>query len=134
MIPFPSSSIMKFSITCFAITLLAGLLSMGLLGQGLYYLISPILDLKFPPMKSWHGDWIWPVVLYVSILWPFGFLIGGWTYLSLIKFGWPKITLYGIYICILLIWDSFLWFIMLNWQPENNLLSSNFQFEQIRRL
>ena len=108
MIPFPSSSIMKFSIICFAITLVVGLLSMGLLGQGLYYLISPILNLKFPPMKSWHGDWIWPVVIYVSLLWPFSFLIGGGSYLLLIKFGWGKIVLNSLYICILLIWDLFL--------------------------
>ena len=95
---------------------------MGLLGYGLYYIVSPILNLKFPPMETWHGDWVWPVLFYVSILWPFSFLMAGWAHLSLIKFGWSKIVMYTIYICILLIWDLFLWFLMLNWQPENKLI------------
>jgi len=94
---------------------------MGLLGQSLYYLISPILYLKFPPMNSWNGDWVWPALIYMSVLWPFGFLIGGKAHLRLIKFGWPKIVLYGIYICILLIWDLLLWFTILNLLPKNNL-------------
>jgi len=94
---------------------------MGLLGYGLYYIVSPILNLKFPSMETWHGDWVWPVLFYVSILWPFGFLIAGWAHLSFIKFGWSKIVLYTIYICILLLWDLFLWFMILIWQPENKL-------------
>ncbi len=112
---------MKFSIICFVITLVLGLSTMGLLGYGLYYLVSPILNLKFPPMKTWHGDWVWPVLFFVGILWPFSFLIAGWTHLSLLKLGWPKIALFAVYISILLIWDLFLWFMMLNWQPKNKL-------------
>ena len=118
---FPSSNIMKFSIICFIITLALGLLSMGFLGQILYYLISPILNLKFPPINSWHGDWVWPALIYVSILWAFAFLIAGRTSLLLIKFGWPKSVLYGIYICILLIWDLFLWFMVLSFLPKDKL-------------
>jgi hypothetical protein len=113
---------MKFSIICFAVTLVLGLLSMGLLGQILYYPISPILNLKFPPINAWHGDWVWPASIYISILWPFGFLIGGWISSPLAKPGWPKIVLYSTYICILLIWDLFLWFMILNLLPKNGFL------------
>lgn len=122
MTPFLSPKIMKFSIICFSITFILGLVSMGLFGQGLYYLVSPILNLKFPPMSSWHGDWVWPVSFMSGMFWSFGFLIGGWIYSLLKKFGWPRIALYCIYIFILFIWDLFVWFMILNVQPANSLI------------
>ncbi len=109
---------MKFSIKCFAVTFVFGLLSMGLLGQVLYYIVSPVLNFIFPPMSSWTGDWVWPALIYASVLWPFGFFISGWSQVLLIKFGWPKIVLHSIYVSILLIWDLFLWALMLELLPK----------------
>ncbi len=109
---------MRFSIICFAVSLALGLLSMGLLGQILYYIVSPVLNLIFPPMKLWTGDWVWPALIYASVLWPFGFFISGYSHLLLTKLGWAKIALYGVYVWILVMWDLLLWVLMLELLPK----------------
>jgi hypothetical protein len=109
---------MKFSIVCFIVALVLGLVSMGLLGQLLYYLVAPILRLRFPALKSWTGDWVWPAMIYISVLWPFGFLIAGWANLYMVNFAWPKIVTWGAYAGILLLWDLLLWFLILTLLPK----------------
>lgn len=113
---------MKFSVICFVVTLVLGLLTMGLMGQGLYYPVSPLLNLIYPPLSTWHGDWMWPAFFLVGALWSFGFLISGWINVLLRKRGWPTIALAGIYISVLLMWDLLIWLVILNFQSPGHLM------------
>ncbi|HEX8386033.1 MAG TPA: hypothetical protein VF576_07615, partial [Rubricoccaceae bacterium] len=51
---------LKGSVIAFAVVLVLGFVGMGLLGAGLYYAVSPVLGLRFPPIDEWQGDWVWP--------------------------------------------------------------------------
>ncbi len=110
---FPTTKVMRFSLVAFVITLALGLLSMGFLGIGLYYLVSPLLDLKFPDLDSLHGDWVWPALILSGMFWSFGFLIAGWVYLTLARFNLNKATRIAIYVLILLLWAIIIWSILL---------------------
>ena len=110
---FPSTKVMRFSLVAFVITLALGLLSMGFLGIGLYYIVSPILDLKFPDLDSIHGDWVWPALILSGMLWSFGFLFAGWIYLYLARFDWAQSTRIAIYVLTLLLWALILWSLIL---------------------
>ncbi len=109
----PSSKVMRFSLIGFVITMALGLLSMGFLGIGIYYIVSPILNQKFPDLDSLHGDWVWPALILAGMFWSFGFLIAGWVYLYLSRFKWSKSILISIYIFILLLWALLIWTLIL---------------------
>ncbi len=111
------------STKCFIVSLVLGLLSMGLLGQLIYWCVSPVLRLRFPPMASWTGDWVWPALIYISVLWPFGFLLAGWVNRYVKGLGWPRAAVCGIYVGILLFWGLFLWFVALTLLPKPNFRS-----------
>ena len=111
---FPSTTVMRFSLISFIITLALGLLSMGFLGIGLYYLVSPILNLYFPPIDSLHGDWAWPAMIISGMVWSFAYPIAGWVYLHLTRFDWTRMTKVLAYIFILLLWDLILWALILD--------------------
>ena len=113
---------MKFSLICFMSTLVGGFLAMGLMGLGLYYGVSPVLNLHFPSVDTWHGDWVWPVFFLGGALWSFGFLISGLCCSPLQKRNWPKIALVGIYAGILWLWDLLIWFMILWYQPIDKLM------------
>ncbi len=114
---------MTFSTKCFIISLFLGVSSMGLQGQLICWLVSPVLKLRFPPMKSWTGDWVWPALIYVSVLWPFGFLLAGWVNRHMNEFDWPRAVVCGAYLGILLLWGWFLWFVTLTLLPKPNFRS-----------
>ena len=61
----------KFSLIAFFITAILGLLSMGALGGLLYYPVS-FLFASYPTLNDWSGDWVWPSVIMVGMLWSFG--------------------------------------------------------------
>lgn len=108
----PTTKVMRFSLLAFIATLALGLLSMGFLGIGLYYVVSPILDLKFQDLDSLHGDWVWPALILSGMFWSFGFLFAGWLYLYLEKhrtINWSKPILTTIYIIVLLLWALIIW-------------------------
>ncbi|MFV0678856.1 hypothetical protein [Ottowia sp.] len=66
---------MKRSVLAFLISAGWGLLGMGLLGLALYYAVLPALWPWFLPESQWHGDWVWPAMIGVGMLWSLGFLI-----------------------------------------------------------
>ena len=111
---FPTTKVMRFSLLAFIATLALGLLSMGFLGIGLYYLVSPILDLKFPDLDSLHGDWVWPALILSGMFWSLAFLLAGWVYSFLTRHDWTKLTKVLAYIFILLLWDMILWAVILS--------------------
>lgn len=119
----PSTSVMRFSLIAFIVSLALSLFSMGILGGLLYYIALPLLALIFPKLptdiNAWHGDWVWPAMISMPMLWAFGFLIAGWVYLYLKKLDWTILTLKTSYIVILLFWNFMIWLILLlNISPE----------------
>ena len=108
----------RFSIVAGVGLFALGFLSMGLTGAVLYYTVFMVLG-SFPPMDDWHGDWVWPAMILVSILFPLGFIFGGlaWHYLKA-KIS-SKIVLRIIYILILWLWTAFLWYFTLRINGDN---------------
>ena len=108
----PSTRIMRFSLLACVVTLFLGLFSMGFLGLLLYYMVSPILDLKFPDFDSLHGDWIWPAIILAGMVWAFGFLFAGSLYLYIkehTKLEGSKFSLITTYAIVLFLWALIIW-------------------------
>jgi hypothetical protein len=104
----------KFSFIAFLVALSLGLLSMGILGASLYYTVLPILAMQFPPLSTWHGDWVWPAMISAGMLWSFGFLIAGVANHNLLKQNTSKHLRQLIYIIILWLWAFIIWQLILN--------------------
>ena len=118
---------MTFSTKCFIVSFLLGVSSIGLLGQVIYWFVSPVLRLRFPPMRSWTGDWVWPALIYVSVLWPFGFLLAGWANKHVHELDWPRVIVCGVYVGVLLLWGLFLWLVALTLLPKPDFRSQRKQ-------
>ena len=100
---------MKRSVVAFVIALGLGFLSMGALGMLLWYPVMPVLAPFHGDANDWHGDWVWPTIITVSMLWPFSFLVAGWINLRLemAQIGrWPRCFVYiaMLWLGALLIW------------------------------
>ena len=98
----------KFSLIAFFVTAILGLLSMGALGGILYYPVS-FLFAPYPNINDWHGDWVWPTLIMVGMLWSFGFVFAAvaWYYLN--KISDSKVLLISVYVAILWLWAALLW-------------------------
>jgi len=119
----PKTKVMRFSVIAFTLSIIISLFSMGFLGLGLYFIASPILTLLFPnvpsDMNTWHGDWVWPAMISLPMIWSFSFLIAASVYLYLQKLDWTNLTLKTCYIVILLLWNLLIWLVLLlNVMPE----------------
>ncbi len=108
----------KGSVIACGIVLALGLLGMGSLGILLYYLVSPVLSLRFPSMENWHGDWVWPAVIGVGMAWSFGFLVAGVVNYFLMGRQISRIPRRLIYLGILWLWDLVVWFLVLAFAPD----------------
>ena len=119
----PNTKVMRFSLIAFILSILLSLFSMGFLGAGLYFIAAKPLALLFPnvssDMNTWRGDWVWPAMISLPMLWSLSFLIAGRVYLFLQKQDWTNLTLKTSYIVILLLWNLLIWFVLLmNIKPE----------------
>lgn len=103
----------RFSTIAFIVTGGLGLFSMGALGAALYYPVS-FLFKAYPTFNDWHGDWVWPTLIMVGMLWSLGFIFGGimWHYLQ--KVITSSIALKIVYGIILWVWAAILWFIIIS--------------------
>jgi len=99
----------KFSIIAFMITAALGFGSMGFLGLGLYYPVAFLFS-SYRDIDNWHGDWIWPTIIIVGMLWSLGFIIAGVAWHYLIKKIGSLLVLRVIYILVLWLWAAFLWY------------------------
>ena len=108
----------KWSVLACVVSLVLGFVSIGLLGAMLYYPVAPVLLLRFPPPDAWRGDWVWPAVLEVSFLWPFGFLIAGEMDRRLARRQTPVIRRRISYGGILWLWVLAVWFFVLSLPPN----------------
>ena len=108
----------KWSVLAFGVSQVLGFVSLGLLGALLYYPVAPLLLLRFPPPGTWRGDWVWPAVLEVSFLWPFGFLIAAELDRRLARRQTPVLWRRIAYGGTLWLWLLAAWFLTL-WLPPN---------------
>jgi len=112
------SLVTKFSLIAFITIFVLGLVSMGVLGHILYYPIA-FLFTNYPFIDDWSGDWIWPTLIGVGMLWSWAFIFAGviWHYLS--KIISNSILLIVSYLLILWSWDAFVWLIFIknNMEP-----------------
>jgi hypothetical protein len=80
---------MKGSLAGVVLALAASFLSFGTSGLVLYFVASPVIERFYPPLSQWHGPWVWPVLVGVTILWAPSFLVAGATNQHLTKRNWP---------------------------------------------
>lgn len=109
----------KFSSIAFITTLALGLISMGALGAVLYYPVSFLFP-SYPSFNDWHGDWVWPAMIMVGMIWSIGFILAGITWHYLYKLIRSKLILRIIYIIILWLWAALLWYVIIknNLEPQ----------------
>jgi hypothetical protein len=105
------------SAIAFVVTLALGLLSMGLLGAALYYAVLLALPRSFPHIDSIGGDWVWPAVILVGMLWSVAFLIAGWLNKRLMVRGMGNGLRRTIYVIVLWLWAYALWAIAIFSRP-----------------
>ncbi|PXX27757.1 hypothetical protein C7972_106107 [Arenibacter sp. ARW7G5Y1] len=98
----------KFSLIAFFITAILGLVSMGALGGLLYYPVS-FLFASYPSLDDWSGDWVWPSVIMVGMLWSFGFVFAALAWYYIQKITQSKMLLIIAYLLILWLWAALLW-------------------------
>ncbi|WP_421999760.1 hypothetical protein [Reyranella sp.] len=68
---------LKWSVAACGLAIFASFLSLGLLGYVLYYLAYPVVGLVYPPLTSWRGDTVWPLIIGAGIIWSLSFLVAG---------------------------------------------------------
>ncbi|WP_377844112.1 hypothetical protein [Bosea sp. UC22_33] len=68
---------MKASLLGFVSAFALSFLSLGYISLALYGVVSPVLTQMYPPLETWRGPWVWPVLVGVAILWSLSFLIAG---------------------------------------------------------
>lgn len=68
---------LKWSLVGCAAAVLASFLSLGMLGYVLYYLAYPIVVFVYPPLTTWRGDAVWPLIIGAGIVWSLSFLVAG---------------------------------------------------------
>ncbi len=88
-----------------------GLLSMGFLGASLYYAVLFALPSSLPHLDSIGGDWVWPAVIMVGMLWSIAFLIAGFLNNRLIARGMRTGLRRAVYVFVLWLWAYALWMI-----------------------
>jgi hypothetical protein len=99
------------------VTFALGLLSMGLLGAGLYYAVFFALPSSFPHIDSIGGDWVWPAVIVIGMLWSIGFLMAGWLNNRLVARGTKAALRRVVYVSVLWLWAYALWAIAIFSRP-----------------
>jgi hypothetical protein len=68
---------MWWSVAAFVLFAFLGIAGMGALSAMLVVFASPFLNLCFPPLDSWRGDWVWPIMVVYGVIWPLSFLVAG---------------------------------------------------------
>lgn len=91
--------------------------SLGYVSLVLYAVVSPVLTLLYPPLESWQGPWVWPVLVGVAILWSVSFLVAGAVDLRLGASGWSGRRRWLVYLGILWLGALASWLVVLglNW-------------------
>ena len=92
-------------------------LSMGMLGLVLYYLVSPLLNLWFPPLEIWDQSQVWPVIIAMPIVWAPAFLVAGIVNRQTKRRGWSRRARIALYFGILWLAALLAWLVLLPANP-----------------
>lgn len=103
----------KGSIFGFLAAIGLAFLTLGYSSLVLYAVASPVLGLIYPPMADWHGPWVWPVLVGVTILWAPGFLMAGILDHRLAASGWSSRRRSWIYLAVLWLAAVLSWLVIL---------------------
>lgn len=108
---------MKASLLGFVAAFALSFLSLGYISLALYGAVSPVLTQVYPPLETWRGPWVWPVLVGVAILWSPSFLIAGAVDLRLHAARASRRTRWLAYLAILWLGALASWFLVLglNW-------------------
>ena len=68
---------LKWSIVGLLLAAIGAFLSLGVQGLALYGLVSPVLNLIYPPLESWDQSIVWPLIVGAGLLWSLSFLPAG---------------------------------------------------------
>ena len=68
---------LKWSIAGFVLAAIGSFLSLGLQGLALYGLVSPALNLIYPPLDRWDQSTVWPLIVGAGLIWSLSFLPAG---------------------------------------------------------
>jgi len=109
------SYVTRFSAIATVATAILGFISMGMLGGLLYYPVSFALK-PFPHLNDLKGDWVWPAVIMIGMLWSLGFVWGGLSWHLLEGLINSTTVLKVIYAVILWSWALLLWYLVLSKQ------------------
>lgn len=88
------------SIVAALLAAVGAILSMGLLGLVLYHLVSPVLNLAFPPLSAWDQSLVWPVVLAMPLPWSPSFILAGVVNRQMMRRGWTRRRRIALYVAI----------------------------------
>jgi len=93
-------------------------LSMGLLGLVVYYLVSPVLNVWFPPLEDWDQSLVWPIIIAMPVLWAPALVVAGIVNRSTKLGGWSRRRRISLYLAI--IWGASLlvWLLLLSLNPS----------------
>lgn len=100
----------RFSIITFFIMDVLGFFSMGLLGAVLYFPVAFLMPITIDDLP---GDSVWPTVILIGLLWPFGFLVAAWLWERLSDKITSKAALRMSYTAVLWIWAAALWYMFM---------------------
>lgn len=89
------------SIVATFLALLGAFLSMGLLGLILYHLVSPGLNLVYPPLTQWDQSQVWPVMLAMPLPWSPSFIVAGLVNRRVERKGWARRSRIPLYVAII---------------------------------
>lgn len=104
---------MKRSVIAFVLIVILGLLSMGFLGALLYYPVYPLFAARYGDLNDWRGDWVWPAIIMVGMLWSIGFLIAGFVNHRLVSVNARVALRRAVYALVLWAWAAILWAVTL---------------------
>ena len=68
---------LKWSIGAFLLAAFGAFLSLGLQGLALQVLVSPVLNLMFPPLDRWDPSAVWPLIIAAGLVWSISFVPAG---------------------------------------------------------
>lgn len=104
-----------------AATILAALgsfLSLGMLGLVLYYVVSPALNLAFPPLDAWDQTVVWPVIIAAPLVWSPVFVPAGILNRHLSRSGWTRPRRIVVYAAIIWLAAVASWWLILSVNPD----------------
>lgn len=104
----------KYSFIAFLVCLFLSILSMGAIGLALLYLVIFMLPISMSEVDQISGDWFWPAIIMVSLMWSFGFLIAGNLNLFLESKQLSTIYRRTTYLVVLWCWAYLLWYFVLS--------------------